>query len=43
MAEMLLALLAARGGKSVLAAIDRTQKRLEELGTYIDPIARKPA
>ena len=42
-AETLLALIAARGGKSVLAAIDRTQKRLEALGTYIDPIARKPA
>jgi DNA-binding MurR/RpiR family transcriptional regulator len=41
--ETLLALLAARGGKTVLAAIDRTQKRLDELGTYIDPIARKPA
>jgi len=42
-AETLLALIAARGGKPVLAAIDRTQKRLETLGTYIDPIARKPA
>jgi DNA-binding MurR/RpiR family transcriptional regulator len=40
-AETLLALLAARGGKDVLAAIARTQKRLGEMGTYIDPIARK--
>jgi hypothetical protein len=42
MAETLLAQLAASGGKNVLAAIDRTQRRLEGLGTYIDPIARKP-
>lgn len=40
-AETLLAILAQRGGRRALAAIDAAQRRLAALGTYVEPPPRR--